>query len=133
MVRDKNKIRILDRNVGLVSFLCIAWFLYSCAALFTNKYCSERIPDNSYRILEVNTGNVDVSATITISYTGQNYSVPITEEDLNHHKLHKKFFYNKCLNYVFYEGDENVFWRFVIVGLGIMVILLLLYLKRYGE
>ena len=40
----------------------------------------------------MNPGNVDVSATITINYAGQNYPVPVTEEDLNHHKLHKKFF-----------------------------------------
>ena len=84
---------ILIRYVWIVSIFCIAWFSYSCATLLTNKHYSVRIPDNSYKILEVNPGNVDVSATITINYAGQNYSVPVTEEDLNHHKLHKKFFF----------------------------------------
>ena len=130
MAINKYKSRILIRYVWIVSIFCIAWFSYSCATLLTNKHYSVRIPDNSYKILEVNPGNVDVSATITINYAGQNYSVPVTEEDLNHHKLHKKFFYNKCFNYIFYEGDGNAFWRFAIVGLGIMVILLLLYLKN---
>ena len=78
----------------------------------------------------MNPGNVDVSATITINYAGQNYSVPVTEEDLNHHKLHKKFFIINALTIFFYEGDGNGFWRFAIVGIGIMVILLLLYLKK---
>ena len=133
MAINKYKGRILIRYVWIVSIFCIAWFSYSCAALLTNKHYSVRIPDNSYKILEVNPGNVDVSATITINYAGQNYPVPVTEEDLIHHKLHKKFFYNKCFNYIFYEGDENGFWRFAIVGLGIMVILLLLYLKKYGD
>ena len=101
MAINKYKSRILIRYVWIVSIFCIAWFSYSCAALLTNKHYSVRIPDNSYKILEVNPGNVDVSATITINYAGQNYSVPVTEEDLNHHKLHKKFFYNKCFNYIF--------------------------------
>ena len=133
MVRNKYNSRILIRYVWIVSIFCVAWFSYSCAALLTNKYYSVRIPNNSYKIVEVNLGNVDVSATITINYAGQNYPVPVTEEDLNHHKLHKKFFYNKCFNYIFYEGDGNGFWRFAIVGIGIMVILLLLYLKKYGD
>ena len=133
MAINKYKSRILIRYVWIVSIFCIAWFSYSCAALLTNKYYLVRIPDNSYKILEVNPGNVDVSATIIINYAGQNYSVPVTEEDLNHHKLHKKFFYNKCFNYIFYKGDGNGFWRFAIVGLGIMVILLLLYLIKYGD
>jgi hypothetical protein len=133
MVENKYKNRILNKYVWFVSVLCIVWFLYSCAALFSNRYFSERIPDHSYRIVEVNPGNVDVSATITISYAGQNYSVPITEDDLNHHRLHKKFFHNRCFNYVFYEGDGNGLWRLGIVGLGIMFILLLLYLRKHGE
>lgn len=101
MAINKYKGRILIRYVWIVSIFCIAWFSYSCAALLTNKHYSVRIPDNSYKILEVNPGNVDVSATITINYAGQNYPVPVTEEDLIHHKLHKKFFYNKCFNYIF--------------------------------
>ena len=133
MVRNKYNSRILIRYVWIVSIFCGAWFSYSCAALLTNKYYSVRIPNNSYKIVEVNPGNVDVSATITINYAGQNYPVPVTEEDFNHHKLHKKFFYNKCFNYIFYEGDGNGVWRFAIVGLGIMAILLLLYLKKYGD
>ena len=112
MVRNKYNSRILIRYVWIVSIFCVAWFSYSCAALLTNKYYSVRIPNNSYKIVEVNLGNVDVSATITINYAGQNYPVPVTEEDFNHHKLHKKFFYNKCFNYIFYEGDGNGFWRF---------------------
>lgn len=133
MVRNKYNSRILIRYVWIVSIFCVAWFSYSCAALLTNKYYSVRIPNNSYKIVEVNPGNVDVSATITINYAGQNYPVPVTEEDFNHHKLHKNFFYNKCFNYIFYEGDGNGVWRFAIVGLGIMAILLLLYLKKYGD
>lgn len=49
----------------------------------------------------MNPGNVDVSTTITINYAGQNYSVPVTEEDLNHHKLHKKFFIINALTIFF--------------------------------
>ena len=93
MAINKYKSSILIRYVWIVSIFCIAWFSYSCATLLTNKHYSVRIPDNSYKILEVNPGNVDVSATITINYAGQNYPVPVTEEDLNHHKLHKKFFF----------------------------------------
>ena len=55
----------------------------------------------------MNPGNVDVSATITINYARQNYSVPVTEEDLNHHKLHKKFFIINTLTIFFMKEMGN--------------------------
>ena len=55
----------------------------------------------------MNPGNVDVSATITINYARQNYSVPVTEEDLNHHKLHKKFFIINALTTFFMKEMGN--------------------------
>lgn len=109
MAINKYKSRILIRYVWIVSIFCIAWFSYSCAALLTNKYYLVRIPDNSYKILEVNPGNVDVSATITINYAGQNYPVPVTEEDLIHHKLHKKFFIINALIIFFIKETGMAF------------------------
>lgn len=57
----------------------------------------------------MNPGNVDVSATITINYAGQNYPVPVTEEDLIHHKLHKKFFIINALIIFFMKETGMAF------------------------